>query len=844
MQQPSAGRIFVKRANEHNLKGFDIAIKRAAITVVTGVSGSGKSSLAFDIVLSEANRRFFHTLSQYTRQFLDLGTRPEVGAITGLSPAVALAQNETQPSLRATVGSFSDLNEIIGVLMARFGQKVCPTHFLPTSALPLSTMVEQLSTKHEGAIVAICSPVANQKKGRFKQQIGQFAKKGYSKAYIDGEVVSIIEPVDLDKDQKHDIKVVIDYVSVKKNKAKRLEQALTTAFEFSGEFAEYFVSDKEGQPTSKFFSLSSRDGCPECGFSWPKLDARFFSMNSLGRCPKCDGLGYLAHDEQDEEDRFETVCPSCRGTGVMRSNDAIQYDGKGIHQLLLMPIDRLTEFFEIKRAKLKKHGAPAELRLVEEVCDHLQRIKTVGLDYLNLSRRLRSLSSGEFQRLRLSSALAENLRGVLYVLDEPSQGLSYAEIDSLWTSIEQLKNQGNTVIIVDHDETMMRRADEIVDLGPGGGSAGGEIVGQFSPEFANKFRDQSLTARYLSRRKDSNQLTISKSKAPEKFIKIVKPSLHNLKLEEVQIPLERISVVHGVSGAGKSSLITGVLYRNLKATLSGEFDLKHVGRIDNVGQIEKVTLINRKPIAKSSVSMPATYLDIFTELRQLYGKLPHSQIYGLTPRTFSLSTEGGRCDNCKGKGYELLSMKFLADAKIKCEVCQGARYKPHVLMAKYKGKSLSELLDMSIAEALDHLSTFKKIVAKLQPAVDLGLGYLKLGQPSNSLSGGESQRLKLAAEFKKKFDQGHLIILDEPTTGLHISDVERLVTQLAKLREAKATIIVLEHHDEVKKHADWLIELGPGAAQNGGQLVSAGAPKKVRNTRKSRVLDKDVAINQ
>ncbi|NRA64047.1 MAG: excinuclease ABC subunit UvrA [Pseudobacteriovorax sp.] len=818
--------IEVKNAREHNLKGFNVKIKRNAITVITGVSGSGKSSLAFDIVLAESNRRFFYTLSNYTRQFLDMGSKPDVGNITGLSPAVSLAQNETQPSSRATIGTLTDLNELIGVLFARYATKICPDHFEPTEATTVDQIVSTMVPRYEGKVLAICAPIANQKKGNFKQHFKRFSKKGYSKAYVDGSIVSILEPIELDREYRHDIKIIVDYVPVKANKTDRLARALSTAFELSEGFCELFESSKDGDVDGDFVKVSINDGCPVCNFSWPRLDARYFSMNSLGKCLACNGSGFIYDEDTEAEEIYDTPCSVCRGTGIRRDIDAIQYRGSGIHKVQKSSVVSLIKFFE--RERQSKQTEEAEDRLIEEILSQLKRIENIGLGYLTLERRLRSLSSGELQRLRLSSSLAENLRGVLYVLDEPSQGLGAVELDRLWESIDYLKRQGNTILIVDHDETIMKRADFIIDLGPGGGLAGGEIMAQFSPSQAGKFKSQSLTAAYLAEINDDIEVSIpEKIESSGKFIKIVGPNLNNLKIPEVSIPSGQLTVVTGVSGAGKSSLISGVLFRNLKQALNEDFQVKFAKRIEGIEHFERVSLVNRKPIAKSSVSMPATYLDIFTDLRQLYGKLPHSQIYGLTARHFSLSTDLGRCEACKGRGYQLLTMKFLADAKITCDVCLGARYKPQVLLAQYRGKSIADLLSMSISEAAEHLKSFKKITRKLQPAIDLGIGYLRLGQPSNSLSGGESQRLKLAAEFKKTFTNGHLIILDEPTTGLHISDVEKLLNQLMRLRSLGATVIVIEHHQHLIKNADWLLTLGPGPGAEGGNLVFSGPPSRV-----------------
>ncbi len=822
MQNDSRKQIIIKGAREHNLKGFDLALERGEITVITGVSGSGKSTLAFDIILAEANRRFFYTLSQYTRQFLDLGARPAIGSITGLSPAIALAQKETQPSRRATVGSSTDVNELLGVLFSQFGEKHCPEHFLPTTSQNIDAIAMGLQVRHEGAMIGIAAPIAVKKKGNFRQKFSQLSQKGYTKAYIDGSIGEIRPDLTLDRETKHDISIIIDYVRVKPDRKDRLIRALQLAFDLGGGVADHFVSDSSGEILSAFHKTSIIDGCPTCGYSWPKLDARYFSSNSLGKCASCEGTGFFDQGGELEE-RFSEACLSCQGTGLDRNLKGITFCGRDPLSIQNLYI---TDVLDILTQRKNIEPSPVVRRLLVEICSLLRRLKSVGLGYLNLGRRLLSLSGGEYQRLRLASVLAENLRGVLYILDEPSQGLSDSEIDKLWETIQKLKQQGNTIIIVDHDESVISRADWIVDLGPGGGQQGGELLAKFNPQDAGRYRLCSSTAAYLSKSQakkvphEQNPLI-----ADKKFISIIKPHLHNLVMDKVRVPINCLTTVCGVSGAGKNSLVVGVLYRNLVRTLAGNFEVKNVQRIDGIDQFDQVDLITRKPLAKSSVSMPATYLDIFTELRKLYAKLPFSQISGFGIKHFSLASEGGRCPDCKGKGYRLLTMKFLADSKIVCDSCTGARYKLETLMAKYREKSIAEVLDMSISEAIEHFSSFHRIVKKLQPAEDLGLGYLRLGQPISSLSGGESQRLKLALGFRKSTVERQLIILDEPTTGLHFSDVERLYKQIRNLISRGATIVVIEHSLFFIRNSDWLIKVGPQSAQQGGDLVYEGEPR-------------------
>jgi excinuclease ABC subunit A len=818
--------IEIRGAREHNLKNVDLRIARGAITVITGVSGSGKSSLAFDTIVAEAQRRFFYTLSHYTRQFLDLGSRPAVGAISGLSPAIALAQNETQPSIRATVGTLTDISELLGVLFARFGERLCPTHQLPTSQVSIATILERLLADHPGQTLAVAAPVVEQKRGAFRRQLSQFAEKGYLRAIIDGELTSLSPLPELARDQKHDISILVDLVKVDAGRQQRLERSLQTALELGAGVGEYYLTDSRGRPKGPAGSkYSLADGCSVCGFSWPKMDSRYFSINSLGACQSCRGLGYLKLDDDkigDDPWQWQSrECRVCEGSGLKRELESIRFFELTPFDAQLWSVSRLAAFLRQLQNE-KQLPNPASQRILTEVNDHLQRIENVGLGYLSLSRRVRSLSGGEAQRLRLSGVIGEKLRGVLYVLDEPSQGLSPREIADLWSSLEGLKEAGNTLLIVDHDVDIIRRADWIIDLGPWGGRDGGEIMATFRPDEAPQFSDRSTTARYLA--KDHSVLAHSLAgKRFRSWLTVNKPRMFNLKMDRARFPLGGMTVVTGVSGAGKSTLILSVLYQNLLNRLeSSQCPLRYCEKLTGFEAISRVFLIDRKPIAKTSNSMPATYLDIFGEIRELFTKLPESQIAGLTKRSFSLSVDEGRCRECKGTGLLALSMKFLADAKIPCPACEGQRYQPVVLDVRYRDHSIADVLDLTIDEALDLFAHHRKILRRLQPAADLGLGYLKLGQPSSQLSGGESQRLKLVPLLSKDMSEESLMILDEPTRGLHFRDVELLLDRLCKLRQQGVTVILIEHNEDVLRAADWVLALGPGAADQGGEAVFEG----------------------
>ncbi|NDE15433.1 hypothetical protein EBZ80_10935 [bacterium] len=854
--------ITIEGACEHNLKDLSLKIPRGKITVVTGVSGSGKSSLAFDTVLAESQRRFFYTLSHYSRQFLDLGSRPAVRKVGGLSPAIALAQNETQPSRRATVGTLTDLSELFAVMMARFATQNCPKHGLPTSSQGVQGVVDRIIEGWDGKTVAICVPVATAKKGIFRAQLTAFAEKGYLRAYIDGEMLSLSPVPELAREEKHTIKLLVDQVKVKATSRDRIARSIEVAIAEGKGFGEFFAVGADGAlDLGNGGPFSTQGGCPECGYSWPKLDARYFSANSLGRCASCAGFGNVTESGGrltsgdaldatlasagggiDDDDLDELTfanstitCAACHGTGVDATWAAMKLGSWTIHDLMRSAIRDLPVILsKLKSGPLGQN--PAFLRVEQEASAIIDRIVAIGIGYLHMARRVRSLSGGESQRLKLAGILSESLRGVLYVLDEPSQGLHPEELDLLWQGLERLRDEGNTVLIVDHDDALMRRADLIIDLGPGGGASGGRLLAQFAPGDAARFAKDSRTAWHLSHaskkvsamgaRVTPGQL---RGQLATPFMELADCDLHNLKIKRVRFLKSALNVVSGVSGAGKSSLVLGTLMRNLEAQIAGSGRGRRkkpfgCSAISGVDDVEQLYLIDRRPVAKSSVSMPASYLDVFGELRDLYAQLPEAQIAGLTARSFSLNAEGGRCEECKGRGEVALSMRFLSDARVRCPVCEGKRYQPPVLAVTFNGINIAQALDLTIDEALEIFASHKMIVRRLLPAQELGLGYLKMGQPSASLSGGEAQRLKMVPFLTKRMAAGTVLLMDEPTTGLHFDDVVRLLDRLRHLVSLGATVILVEHNTDVICSADWLVDLGPGSAELGGNLVFEGAP--------------------
>ncbi|NRA45178.1 MAG: excinuclease ABC subunit UvrA [Oligoflexales bacterium] len=843
MEQPGAGNwkphITIKGAHENNLQHCDLKIHRGSITVVTGVSGSGKSSLVFDTILAEAHRRFFYTLSHYSRQFLNMGTKPKVVQIDGLSPAIGLAQNETQPSKRASVGTLSDLAELLGVLFANYGERFCPEHNLPTTAQTLDDIAETILASFEGKMLAVVAPLVEGKKGHFKKKLEGLAEQGFLRILLNGKTCTLSPIPDLNREEKHTIKLIVDYVRVTAKNLGRLKRSVETALEHSKGFVECFDSDKKGNLGKSIagrYALSG--GCPVCRYSWPKLDARYFSANSLGRCPACNGLGMI-QDDTSEESEQSRVCHECDGTGIHEVYRHIRLGGKSIQELHNLDLRQLKHFcYELENTSLKSN--PAFMRVLEEVLAKLKQLGGIGLHYLHMARRIHTLSGGELQRLKLAGVLSQHLRGVLYVLDEPSQGLHPQELTSLLKVLQDLKKNGNTILMVDHDDFMIKNSDWIVDMGPGGGVNGGKVLAQFTPLEANKYASESKTAGFISAPKPLGLDTGSEQKIDEsRFISILGAKKYHLSIPELRFLKGGLNVVTGVSGSGKSTLVQQIFYRACcKQLLDGEGGFEpegeeaHYKRIVGLDDIKKVTLIDRKPLSKTRTSMPATYLDVFTYIRQIFEKLPEAQIMGLKSRDFSLQVKGGRCEECKGQGEITLSMKFLADARVQCPSCQGARYQPQILNIQYMGYSLADILNLTIEEALNVFKHHPKVTKRLQAAKDLGLAYLRLGQTSLSLSGGEAQRLKLVPFFSKKAENGTVLILDEPTRGLHTSDIELLTKALLSFVSSGGTIILIEHCHELIAKADWVVDLGPGSGELGGKLVFEGP---IRSLLKSKV---------
>lgn len=858
--------IRIKGATAYNLQNVDVEFEREKITVVTGVSGSGKSSLVFDTLLAQAKHHFFNTLPHFQRGLFHFGEPVQAEHITGLSLAIALEQAETAPSPRATVATLTNMGELLGVLWSRFGSKYCPTHheICATSMSSREVAHRVVRDYHQGDQVAIMAPAVEHKMGLFRKEIYCARAEGCEYILINGQLYDLKTTLpDFHPRKKYTLKMVVRLMVIDPDSMEDLADSIAAAAGLGGGYVEVVpcAGDADGWPEfvqqhldqPKKYSLHA--GCPECGFTWPPLDSRYFSQNSLGRCPECDGFGAL-HDASDlgvDSHLYQhgrASCHHCDGTGLNPDFDPVTVAGHSLRSIYLLEIDELADVV----ASLATTSAVASKNdalwiVLEELRHEIERVQQLGLGHLQLARRILSLSHGERQRLRLSSILTEPLSGVLFVLDEPSQGLHPADLEAIWANIEYLRRMGNTIIIVDHDEFCWRQADRIVELGPGGGAGGGAITASFAPWQAEQWRTRSQTARILCEQAREHERQIPSRAMRDdstalgedaaKFIRFEDVRYRYLAMPQVRIKQAALNVVCGVSGVGKTSLVMGVMAESLRRWGQAHHVLKQQ-RQDAASEPElsyrsfgcramvgapfdiRVVVVDRKPLGKSSVSMPATYLGCMGSLRDLYAALPAAQLAGLTRQHFSLMHSLGRCGRCEGRGYVKHVMKFLAPTTEVCPDCQGQRYQQMVLDICYKGYSIAALLQLSLQEVADIFKHHRRISKCLAPALSLGLGYLRFGQPSGSLSGGEAQRLKLATYLKSSAKQAQVLIIDEPTRGLHHEDVGFLKDTLQEMTAQGCTIVLVEHHSEVLAGADWLIDLGHGGGRAGGQMIYEG----------------------
>jgi excinuclease ABC subunit A len=900
--------ITVHGARQHNLKNIDVEIPRNTLTVITGLSGSGKSSLAFDTIYAEGQRRYVETLSTYARQFLDQMERPEVDSVDGLSPAISIEQKTTSRSPRSTVGTITEIYDYVRLLYASIGVPHCPLCGSEISRQTTEQILKHVMTLTPDDRIMVLAPVVRGRKGEFRKDLEKFARQGFVRARIDGVIRSIEEEVPLDRRRNHSIEIVVDRLLVKPGIEKRLEASIDTATKLAGGLVIIAVVNGDERLYSRKLA------CTECGTSVPQLEPRSFSFNSpYGACEGCDGLGsrwafdpgkviadrskpllegglgpgagsaYMQHRLMDAarqsriniskpfEDlpsRSQTLlleggngfagilktlqeaydeasddyrewlteymspieCEVCHGKRLKQSSLAVRVKKLSVAELTAMPVGRAL--LTVRTWEFGDREMLIVGRVVEEIRRRLEFLSAVGLDYLSLDRSAATLSGGEAQRIRLATQIGSKLRGVLYVLDEPSIGLHPRDNGRLLETLSQLRDMGNTVLVVEHDAETIERADYVIDLGPGAGRLGGHLVASGAPEDIAS-NPKSLTGQYLS---GTMRIPVPSVRRPPngKTLGVAGAREHNLKSVDVEFPLGTLIVVTGVSGSGKSTLVNEIVYRALAREIYGSRE--EPGEHDSITgleHIDKVIRIDQSPIGRTPRSNPATYTGLFTPIRDLYAMLPESRERGYKPGRFSFNVKGGRCEACQGDGLKRIEMNFLPDVYVTCDICRGRRYNHETLQVKYKGYSIADLLGATVEEALGVLENIPQIRAKLQTLNDVGLGYIHLGQSSTTLSGGEAQRIKLARELSRRQTGRTFYLLDEPTTGLHFDDVRKLLDVLQRLVDLGNTVVVIEHNLDVIKAADWIIDLGPEGGEFGGRVVACGTPEQIARSKKS-----------
>ena len=924
-------KIIIHGARAHNLKNIDVKIPKNKLVVITGLSGSGKSSLAFDTLYAEGQRRYVESLSAYARQFLGQMDKPDVDSIDGLSPAISIDQKTTSHNPRSTVGTVTEINDFLRLLWARVGTPICPNDHIPITSQSPDQMVDRVLELPERTRLQILSPVVRSKKGTQKKVLATIKREGFVRVQVDGETYDLDEVPELNKNQEHTINVVIDRIIVKEGVRSRLFDSFEAALRLSDGYA---IADVIGGEPIPF---SEKYACPICGFTVGELEPRLFSFNApMGACPVCEGLGsklevdvdlvvpdrsktlrdgamapwnpissqyypqlleqfcqsvgidmdtpfnklpkkqqqlvlygngdqtFHFHYEndfggvRDVDVPFEGVvnnvkrryqetnsdftreqmrkymtelpCPACHGYRLNERALAVKISGQNIGQVSDLSISDAIDFF--KQVQLSEQNEQIARPILKEILDRLTFMKNVGVEYLTLSRSARTLSGGEAQRIRLATQIGSNLSGVMYVLDEPSIGLHQRDNDRLISSLKAMRDLGNTLIVVEHDEDTMRAADYIIDIGPGAGENGGQVMAAGTPKQVMRSR-KSLTGQYLSGKKFI-PVPAERRSGNGKHIVVKGAAANNLKQIDVEFPLGKFICVTGVSGSGKSTLVNLILKRILAQKLNNNSAKPgKYASISGVKNIEKVIDIDQSPIGRTPRSNPATYTGVFDDIRELFAQTNQAKVRGYTKGRFSFNVKGGRCEACHGDGILKIEMNFLPDVYVPCEVCHGTRYNSETLEVEYKGKNIAEVLNMTVSEALKFFSAIPKIRRKLQTIEDVGLGYVHLGQPATTLSGGEAQRMKLASELHRQSHGKSFYILDEPTTGLHMDDIKRLLGVLQRLVDAGNTVLVIEHDLDVVKSADWLIDLGPEGGDAGGNVVATGTPEAVAQVKES-----------
>lgn len=923
-------KITIHGARAHNLKNIDVTIPRDKFVVVTGLSGSGKSSLAFDTLYAEGQRRYVESLSAYARQFLGQMDKPDVDSIDGLSPAISIDQKTTSKNPRSTVGTVTEINDYLRLLFARVGHPICPNDHIEITSQSVDQMADQVMALPERTKIQVLAPIVVKKKGQHKKIFERIQKEGYVRVRVDGEIYDLSEVPELEKNKKHDIAIVIDRIIVKEGIRSRLFDSLEAALRLADGYALVDVIGEEEMLFSEHYA------CPYCGFTVGELEPRLFSFNApFGACPDCDGLGVKLEVDQDlvipdrtktlsqgaivpwnpissqyypqmlaqacesfgidldtpfeelpeehqeiilngiddlfhfhyendfggvrdvemtfegvlknierryhdtnsdftrEQMRLymtELTCQTCKGYRLNPQALSVQINGTNIGQTNELSIQKAVDFFS--NLTLSEQEKVIAKPILKEVNDRLSFLENVGLDYLTLSRVSGTLSGGEAQRIRLATQIGSNLSGVLYILDEPSIGLHQRDNDRLIGSLKKMRDLGNTLVVVEHDEDTMWAADYLIDVGPGAGEQGGQIVAAGTPEeVAND--ENSLTGKYLSGKK-SIPVPKERRKGNGKAIKITGAAENNLKNISVEFPLGEFVAVTGVSGSGKSTLVNSILKKSLAQKLNknsakpGKFKT-----ISGYESIEKIIDIDQSPIGRTPRSNPATYTSVFDDIRGLFAQTNEAKMRGYKKGRFSFNVKGGRCEACRGDGIIKIEMHFLPDVYVPCEVCHGKRYNSETLEVHYKGKSIADILEMTVEDAVEFFKHIPKIHRKLQTIVDVGLGYVTMGQPATTLSGGEAQRMKLASELHKISNGKNFYILDEPTTGLHSDDIARLLHVLQRLVDAGNTVLVIEHNLDVIKTADYIIDLGPEGGEGGGTILTTGTPEEIINVKES-----------